>query len=156
MAFLRSPRLKRFAISLLFIACAGVIVLLSVRYDFPAMADAPPYHLQKLGFKEGDQEKVYVHFIGGYIDTVHAWRIDGPPEMMQKVIEHLALKPSDTVPNEFWKVPPYYWPRSLQPGMIAYRSSQFVDDERGPDGPHFFLLHDTNKNRAYVLFKENF
>jgi len=156
MAFLRSPRLKRFAISLLFIACAGFIFLLSGRYDFPALADPPPYHLQKLGFVEGGEDKVYVYFIGGVIDTVHGWRIDAPPEMIQKVIAHLALTPSATVPDEFWKVPPYYWPRSLQPGMIAYRSSQFVDDERGPDGPHFFLLHDRGKHRAYVLFKENF
>ncbi len=31
-----------------------------------------------------------------------------------------------------------------------------MDDARGDDGSHYFLLHDTARSRAYVLVKKNF
>lgn len=135
---------------LLLIAAVGCARFL----DFPAIPDAKPGPLADC--PTSPEAVFHDYLIGGFIDTEHAWRIDAPKADVDLIIKHLALHPSPTVPHEFWRVPPYYWPRSPGKGLVAYRSYGFTDDTRGADGYHFFLLHDTVRSRAYVIFKNNF
>ena len=133
----------------------GVTLIGSCWYlDFPAIADSPPRELSGAGL--GGDSRVYVYSVGGFIDWTYCWRIDAPRSDVERVIKHLDLHPSTTVPNEFWRLPPHYWLRSQDGEMKAYRSTNFTDDSRGSDGPHYFLIHDTTKNQAFVLFKDNF
>jgi hypothetical protein len=122
--------------------------------DFPAISDDTPQPLGKASISPA--AAFYVYSLGGFIDRSYSWRIDAPKSDLDQIIKHLELHPSPTVPKEFWRVPPFYWPRSLTSGMVVYRSINFTDDSRGSDGPNYFLLHDTARSRAYVLFKDNF
>ncbi|TLD69611.1 hypothetical protein FEM03_16775 [Phragmitibacter flavus] len=121
---------------------------------FPAIPSSPHPRIAKaIG---GTDARTYVYSRGGFIDWEYLWRIDAEPTVIEEVIQALELRKSVTIPAQFWKMPPYYWPRSLSPEMKAFRSLNFSDDTRGADGAHFFLLHDPEKKRAYVWFRDNF
>ncbi|MEZ0389066.1 MAG: hypothetical protein ACAI34_18470 [Verrucomicrobium sp.] len=139
---------------LVLLIVAPVVAAYCWHVDFPGFADQPPRDLSGALVERGD--KVYQYCVGGFIDCTYCWRIDGSLSTISRVSTQLSLKPSATIPAEFWRLPPYYWPRSQNASMVAYRSLNFSDDVRGSDGPHFFMIHDTSKNRAYVLFKDNF
>jgi hypothetical protein len=137
----------------------GAIAVLAVIgaawfFDFPAIADDIPRPLTTASISSGTS--FYVCSLGGFLDRSYSWRIDGPKSEIEEIISYLQLKPSATIPREFWRVPAFYWPRSLTGRMVPYRSINFADDSRGSDGSNYFLLHDTAKSRAYVLFKDNF
>lgn len=137
------------------IVTAGLIVASICWYrDFPAIPNSRPAQIEKALYGKG--ARCYVYSLGGFIDREYLWRIDGSPAAIAAVIEELEMEETGTVPVSFWKMPPYYWPRQLSDGAKPYRSAYFFDDGRGPDGPHFFLLHDTKSNRAYVWFRDNF
>jgi hypothetical protein len=121
--------------------------------DFPAISDDTPQPLAKAAISP--RASFYVYSLGGFLDRSYCWRIDAPKSDLEQIIKHLELHPSPTVPKEFWRVPPFYWPRSPASSMLPYRSINFMDDVRGADGPQYFLLHDTASSRAYVLFKDN-
>jgi hypothetical protein len=147
----KTGRLKRWVF--------GALALLAVLgaawfFDFPAIPDDTPQPLAKASISS--DTSFYVYSLGGFIDRSYSWRIDAPKSDLDLIIKHLELHPSPTVPKEFWRVSPFYWPRSLASGMVFYRSVNFTDDSRGSDGPHYFLLHDTARSRAYVLFKDNY
>lgn len=144
----------RKATIILSIIGALVVIWAGWHFDFPAVADAPPWPIAKV--LEGTSVHCYVYPLGGFIDKDFLWRIDGTEASIASVIRALDMKPSATIPKAFWSRPPYYWPQAQRNGMIAYRSSGFADDNRGDDGEHFFLIHDTDTNRAYVWFRDNF
>jgi hypothetical protein len=133
----------------------GVLLLFGAWYlDFLAIPSALPHPLEKLPSRTN--LRCYVCSLGGFIDREYIWRLDGPPDAISSVIKHLEMQESETIPKAFWRMRPYYWPRMLTDGMKPYRSSDFNDDYRGSDGEHFFLLHDTKANRAFVWFRDNF
>lgn len=146
----RSKRLR----TVLLIIVALVVTAICWKRDFPAIPDSAPSHIEKA--LSGTDARCYIYSLGGFVDSEYLWRIDGSPEVIAAVIAELGLKESRSIPASFWKMPPYYWPRRLSDSATPYRSANFVDDGRGPDGPHFFLLHDTKSNRAYVWFRDNF
>lgn len=37
-----------------------------------------------------------------------------------------------------------------------FGTAEFRAEERGPDGEHYFLVHDTSRDRAFVWVKSNF
>ena len=147
----KTGRLKRWVFgSLALLAVVGAAWF----FDFPAISDDTPQPLDKAAINF--DASFYVYSFGGFIDRSYCWRIDAPKSDLDQIIKHLEVHPAPTVPKEFWRVPPFYWPRSLASGMVPHRSINFMDDARGADGPHYFLLHDTTRSRAYVLFKDNF
>ncbi len=93
---------------------------------------------------------------GGFIDHQWLWRIDATPDVIALVVKGLGLREADSVPRAFWWMPPHYWPRGLPAEARAFRSAAFTADGRGPDGVHYFLLHDPARNRAFVWVKSNF
>ena len=136
----------------------GVFVVLGVLaawyFDLSGIPSAIPHQLEALPKKTN--LRCYVCSLGGFIDREYIWRLDGPPEAIAAVIKQLEMQESATIPKSFWKMRPYYWPRSTSEGMKPYRTINFNDDDRGSDGEHFFLLHDTKANRAFVWFRDNF
>jgi hypothetical protein len=93
---------------------------------------------------------------GGFIDHEWLWRIDAKPEGMAMVVSRLGLRSTNTVPQGFWRMSPYYWPRSMPAGGEAFQSPMFSGDSRGPDGAQYFLVHDKAQNRAFVWVRDNF
>lgn len=123
--------------------------------DFPAAPDAPPEAIADV--LQATHTPCYVYPLGGIIDTEELWRIDGSPSTVASIIRKLDLTESKVIPEAFWHMPPYYWPRTRTVGMKAYFSAGFpLEGGRGDDGRHYFLLHDTKNNRAYVWLKDNF
>jgi hypothetical protein len=135
-------------------ATATLLIGAAWYFDFPVSEDSPPRPVAKV--LDGRNAHCYVYSLGGFIDQEFLWRIDATPETISSVLRSLEMDESENIPKAFWRMPPYYWPRTLSRDMKAYRSLNFMDDSRSSDGDHFFLLHDTKMNRAYVWFKQSF
>jgi hypothetical protein len=95
----------------------------------------------------------YRYDLGGFIDHDWLWRIDASPEVVGKVVSGLGLRSTNAVPTGFFQMPPHYWPRSMPEGGESFQSSAFSATSRGPDGAHYFLLHDKTQGRVFVWFK---
>jgi hypothetical protein len=155
---------RRTARSTLWVAigvCVAFFVFISVvfaRYvDRPAHPEAlSPELAHALGTNASLVTAFYRYDCGGFIDHVWLWRIDAKPEGMALVVSGLGLRSTNTVPRHFWRKPPHYWPRSMPAGGEAFQSPMFSGDSRGPDGMHYFLVHDKTQNRAFVWVKNNF
>jgi hypothetical protein len=125
--------------------------------DWPARPDQlPPQLSYALGTNPSDGAALYRYDLGGFIDHEWLWRIDAKPDVVARVVSGLRLRSTGTVPPRFWRMPPYYWPRSMPAGGEAFQSSAFSADGRGPDGEHYFLVHDKTQDRAFVWLKSNF
>jgi hypothetical protein len=132
--------------------------LVYARYvDAPARPDALPAELREtLGPSAARVAGFYHYDLGGFIDREWLWRIDAQPDVVTLMVSGLALRATSDVPAAFWRMPPRYWPRSMPAGAEAFRSRAFSGDARGPDGVHYFLLHDKTADRAFVWLKNNF
>jgi hypothetical protein len=139
-------------------ACFAVIGLVYARYvDRAARLEPLPAELSHAeGTNASHVMAFYRYDLGGFIDHEWLWRIDAPPAVVARVITGLGLEPAHAVPQRFWRMPPHYWPRALPRRPEAFQSRQFSADSRGPDGAHYFLLHDTRQEHAFVWFKSNF
>lgn len=156
MAIPASPKVGRLSrLRTVLFVTAGLFAAATCWYrDFPAIPNSRPAQIEKALYGKG--ARCYVYSLGGFIDREYLWRIDGAPDAIAAVIEELEMEEAKTIPDSFWKMPPYYWPRKLSEGAKPYGSAGFVNKEHGHDGEHYFLLHDTRANRAYVWFKDNF
>jgi hypothetical protein len=125
--------------------------------DRPAQPDAlSPVLVDVLGTNASLVTAFYRYDRGGFIDRESLWRIDAKPEVMALVVSGLGLSSTNVVPRDFWGMPPHYWPRSMPDGGEAFKSPLFTGDSRGPDGSHYFLVHDKAQGRAFVRVKDNF
>lgn len=109
----------------------------------PETPDAPPITL-------------YQYDLGGFIDSQHLWRLDAGAPVVAKVIQRLRLQQTNSVPSRFWAMPPHYWPRNMPANAEVFQSPDFSGNDRGPDGDLFLVLHDKNRQRAYIWLKANF
>jgi len=138
-----------------FIAFLGLVYGRHV--DRPARAERlPPELTYALGTNASGVAAFYRYDLGGFIDHEWLWRIDATPDVVARVVSGLTLRETNAVPAQFWRMPPHYWPRSMPPGGEAFQSSAFSADSRGPDGQHYFLVHDKTQGRAFVWLKSNF
>jgi hypothetical protein len=154
-------RPHRTARETLWVTLGAVVVFASIVYaqyvDLPTLSDPLPWALTPArGAKVAQFTAFYLYELGGLIDTQRLWRIDANSDMIAFVVSRLELQKVETVPQRFWRMPPYYWPRSMPTGAEAYQSPKFSGYERGPDGSHYFLLHVKTQDRAYVWVKDNF
>ena len=125
--------------------------------DMPARPKALSVELaQVLGTNASLVTAFYRYDRGGFIDHEWLWRIDATPEAIALVVSGLGLRSTNAVPRDFWRMPPHYWPRSMPAGGEAFQSPMFSGDGRGPDGAHYFLVHDKAQSRAFVWVKDNF
>ena len=153
----RTPRATRVAKIAAWTSVLGFLGVVAARYvDLPAMADATPVELES-GWPAGAQPPaIYVYDLGGFIDREWLWRLDGDAESVARAASVLSLERVAEVPRRFWTMPPYYWPRTMPEGAVAYSSRSFDAENRGQDGSYYFLVHDVRGNRAYVWYKFNF
>jgi len=125
--------------------------------DWPTQADEVPLNLAHVfGTDASSVRAFYIYDLGGFIDHEWLWRIECEADTVALIITRFRLHATNTIPQQFWEMPPHYWPRSMPSGAEAFQSSSFYADSRGPDGPHYFLLHDKTHGRAFVWFKSNF
>jgi hypothetical protein len=141
--------------------CAALLTLVGVVYARFTEELAPPEALSPelahtLGTNASLVTAFYRYDRGGFIDHEWLWRIDAKPEGIAMVVSGLGLRSTNTVPQGFWRMAPHYWPRSMPAGGEAFQSPMFSGDSRGPDGAHYFLIHDKAQNRAFVWVKDNF
>jgi hypothetical protein len=142
-------------------SCAVFILFLVVVYarhlDWPARPEQLPYTLaNSLGAHASGVESFHRYDLGGFLDHQWLWRIDAKPNVIALVVGDLGLHRTNAVPQQFWRMPPHYWPRSLPPGAEVFQSLTFSTDSRGSDGKHYFMVHDRTQERAFVWFKDNF
>jgi hypothetical protein len=142
-------------------ACVAFFVFIGVVYarfvDRPARPDAlSPQLVHALGTNASLVTAFYRYDLGGFIDHEWLWRIDAKPEAVALVVSSLGLRSTNAVPRDFWRMPPHYWPRSMPANGEAFQSPMFSADSRGPDGAHYFLIHDKTHNQAFVWVKDNF
>jgi hypothetical protein len=141
--------------------CAAFFVFVGVVFarfvDRPANPEAlSPELAHALGTNASLVIAFYRYDRGGFIDHEWLWRIDATPEAMALVVSGLGLRSTNAVPQDFWGMSPHYWPRSMPAGGEAFQSPMFSGDSRGPDGSHYFLVHDKTQSRAFVWVKDNF
>jgi hypothetical protein len=138
--------------------CLAFLGLVYLRYvDMPARpAELPPELVETLGANVARAAAFHRYDLGGFIDHEWLWRVDAPPDIVTLVISGLKMHKTDSVPPQLWRMPPYYWPRSMPPGGEAFESSGFSAENRGRDGEHYFLVHDKTQNKAFVWLKSNF
>jgi len=138
--------------------CLAFLGLVYLRYvDMPARpAELPPELVETLGANVARVAAFHRYDLGGFIDHEWLWRVDAPPDIVTLVISGLKMHKTDSVPPQLWRMPPYYWPRSMPPGGEAFESSGFSAENRGRDGEHYFLVHDKTQNKAFVWLKSNF
>lgn len=142
---------RRLRLAALVVLAASALTLLSRLFDFPAFQDPDvPGHL------DPGTTKFYSYSLGGYLDQEYLWRIDGDRVAIEAAISGLGLQRADSIPTEFWRFRPYYWPKKRPSGAVGYRSQLFEASQRGHDGIHYFAVHDPASNRAYVWVKDNF
>lgn len=130
------------------------LIGLSRLFDFPAFQD--PETDGDAALFDFSSARFYSYSLGGFIDEESLWRIDGDQTTIEAALNGLGLARTDTIPEGFWRLCPYYWPKGSFSGAEAYRSPFFEADERGQDGVHYFAVHDPAKGRAYVWVKDNF
>lgn len=145
---------RRLRFLLLVAVVVGCLIGLSRLFDFPAFQD--PDEEGAPGFVDSSSVRFYSYSLGGFIDEESLWRIDGDRATIESMLNGLGLARTDTIPDGFWRLCPYYWPKGSFSGAEAYRSLFFEADERGPDGEHYFAVHDPAKGRAYIWVKDNF
>jgi hypothetical protein len=134
-----------------------LVIVYSRHADWPARADPlPPQLADILGTNGSRVVAFYRYDRGGFIDHEWLWRVDTDSNMVELMVTKLDLQPTNTVPRQFWRLPPFYWPRSMPADAVAFQSRLFWGDQRGPDGSHYFLLHDRQRKRAFVWVKDNF
>ena len=137
--------------------CGFLVVVYARHVDSPAQPDPPPYELTyALGTDSSRISAFYRYDLGGFIDHEWLWRIDAEPETIAILVGRLGLQRTSAVPPRFWRMPPRYWPRSMPVGAEAFQTAEFHADTRGPDGPHYFMLHDKSRKTAFVWLKNNF
>lgn len=139
-------------------ACLAFLSLVYARHvDRPARPEQlPPELIYALGTNASGVAAFYRYDLGGFIDHEWLWRIDANPDSVALVVSSLKLQSTNAVPPQFWRMPPHYWPRSMPPGSEAFQSSAFSANSRGPDGEHYFLVHDKSQDKAFVWLKSNF
>lgn len=140
------------------LAVVGFLGVVLARYvDWPPRRDGAPLELvEALGADPTRVAAFYGYDLGGFVDHEWLWRIDTSPEVMAHIVQYLGLRRTETVPQQFWRMPPHYWPRAMPERGEAFQSPEFRSEGRGPDGPHYFLLHDRTRRRVFVWFKSNF
>ena len=136
------------------VSAFGGLVILSKLFDFPAIQDEHPQRLA--GILDSQSVRFYSYSLGGYIDKEYLWRIDATLAEVNAVISELGLQRATEVPREFWRFRPYYWPKKSFTGALAYRSQRFEASNRGPDGLHFYVVHDPSKGQAFAWVKDSF
>ena len=134
------------------------IGLVYCRYiDWPARPDPLPSELtHTLGDSDLHITAFYQYDLGGFIDQEYLWRIDAKPDAIALVVNDFELQSASAVSQRFWRLPPHYWPRSMPTDAEAFQSPAFSADSRGPDGFHYFMVHDQTQEKAFVWFKSNF
>lgn len=150
-------RHKPLTLACLTVAAIGALLLVgeAALHDFPAVPASPPERIAAA--IQGANTPCYVYLQSSSpFSREELWRIDGSLSTIASIIRTLDLTESKVIPEAFWHMPPYYWPRARMVGMQAYLSRGFPLDGGWPDGSYYFLLHDTKNNRAYVWFKDNF
>ena len=143
-------------------ACAALAVfvgLVHARYvDRPAHPEPLPYQLTfALGPAASRVTAFYRYNLGGvFISSEGLCRIDAKPDVIAALVHGLGLQSTNAVPQRFWHMPPYYWPRSMSAGAQAFQSPAFSAEGLGPMGTSYFLLHDRAQERAFVWCKSAF
>lgn len=156
-----SRRTRRSTLWVAIGVCVALFVFIGVvvaRYvDRPAHPEALSTELaHALGTNASLVTAFYRYDRGGFIDHEWLWRIDATPRAMALIVSGLGLRSTNAVPPDFWRMPPHYWLRSMPAGGEAFQSPMFSGDSRGPDGAHYFMVHDKAQGRAFVWVKDNF
>lgn len=154
----RTMRSTLVGFAVLGLTLTGAIVFASAifRDKYARPEPLPADLVRMLGNKANQIRAFYRYDRGGFIDHEWLWRIDGTPEAIATLTEAMELEPAGTVPAQFWQMPPDYWPRAMPANGEAFKSQMFSADDRGPDGNHYFLVHDKAQGRAFVWEKANF
>lgn len=134
-----------------------LVSLVATRYvDWPERPDDIPIALSQAVGSTSGITAFHAYDLGGFIDREWLWRFEATDDALARVTSSLRLHPTATVPDQFWRMPPYYWPRSLPTDAQVYQSEAFTADGRGRDGQHFLLVYDRHRRRVFVWFKDNF
>ncbi|WP_264488220.1 hypothetical protein [Luteolibacter arcticus] len=132
-----------------------MIAGISIFFDFPAIRDAPLYQVD--GIQGAENADHYNRSLGGFLDLDQEFlvRMDLNGSDPARVVRDLRLHAMEDIPHQFWRLGPWYWPKSRQPDMEAYASQHF-SPERGPDGLNYFAVHDRRADRVFLWVKDNF
>lgn len=149
------PRQKRI---ILIFSVATVMffvgIVVSHRLDFPSFPDEPPWQLeQAVGAKLAEIDSFSSYNFLGFLDTESLWRVKANPDIAEQIVQGLHVQSTKAVPQEFWRMPPWYWPRSLPENAELYQTAGFETVKLGDDGNHYFVVYDKSKNTLFVWHK---
>jgi hypothetical protein len=102
---------------------------------------------------------VKVYSLGGFIDEEFVWTFHGSQKQLTEICKRFDLQPvksASEVPAEFWSMPPEWW-TPTNSKLVAFFGSKFFDPhQRGMDGQHYLMMHDTSSNSFFFWHKDNF
>jgi hypothetical protein len=139
------------------IALAVFSALLTASYvDWPEQPGMPRWPLSEMTV---DHRLAIDNFYcyplsSGPLESEQLWRIDANTETLEAIRSKLGMRSSGTAPAQFWRMPPYYWPRSLPSAARLYSTSAFPADHY--KGNHYFMLIDVQRGRGLVWAKLDF
>lgn len=141
--------------------CATLASLGAVWYahyiDWPERVDEVPYEVRDaLGSRVDRISAFYRYDLGGFIDSEYLWRVDADEETINLLADGLKLQSAASIPDDFLRMPPHYWPRTFDSTWKTFSSPGFRADTRGGDGQFYFMLIDGSRHTAFVWYKDNF
>jgi hypothetical protein len=101
---------------------------------------------------------VKVSCLRNFLDSEYVWRQQFPYEKLPDLVasgEFESIERGAVTPN-FFAAFPYHWRPAMGPNCEFYATTEFDPDGRGPDGEHFYLMHDRDRGLLYVWYKDNF
>ncbi len=102
--------------------------------------------------------RFYETSLGGFIDSRYALHFKSEADVFARIVREnkLVKLDPDTVPDELWKQPPWWWNVRRGEGLSVYRSEYFSLDGRGLDGDHYLFFRNSNTGTTYIILYANF
>jgi hypothetical protein len=123
--------------------------------DFPALNHGLPPSVEFLGLNVTDSR---YYCLGQFIDSAWLWQARVPESELARLAERFNFRPVDRsdVPDQFRRMPPYWWRPSITERTRVLSTPTFPLDERGPDGWHALATWNPDDQVLHVWIKDNF
>lgn len=139
----------------------GIVSFIMIMFGIGPVHDQDDWPGEIRGFArigQCDTSDVKVSCLESFIDSEYVWRQPFPYEKLPELVANGAfesIEPAAVSPN-FFAAFPYLWRPAMGPNCEFYATTEFDPDGRGPDGEHYYLMHDRDRGLLYVWYKDNF
>ncbi|HSB09218.1 MAG TPA: hypothetical protein VLM38_06875 [Blastocatellia bacterium] len=152
--------LASFKMRTMFATAVGLILLAAAvavaRYkDFPALHHGLPPSVECLGLSVSDSR---YYCLGRFVDSAWVWQARLTESELARLTTRFGLRAVDRseIPDEFRRMPPYWWHPSIDGRTTVLTTPGFPLNERGPDGWFAVATWNPDDQVLHVWIKNNF